>query len=136
VNDYQYQLIGESIWNTYRDIAIVFLEAESAEEHADIITKKVWRRAHEKEIDREDKKWKKAGYENPNVSTLGTRFGRATPQELKTLQGVHHVGAREGQVAGRRRAKRLAQQAASRDRIGVVGVGLRNLGRRIRGALA
>ena len=134
MNNYQYQLIGESIWNTYRDIAVVFLEAKSAEEHADIITKRRWSKAHEEELKREQKKW--GGIKNPLVKTRGTRFDHATPESLKRIRGIHHVGAREGQVAGRRRETRLARQADLQGRIGVVGVGLRKLGRRIRGALA
>ena len=134
MNNYQYQLIGESIWNTYRDIALVFLEAESAEEHADTIEKKRWDIAHKEELGREQKKW--GTIKNPLVNTLGTRFDRATPQQLKRIRGVHHVGAREGRVAGRRRGTRLVRQADLQGRRGVVGVGLRNLSRRIRGALA
>ena len=34
MNDKQYELIGESIWNTYKNIAYIFAEAKSPKEHA------------------------------------------------------------------------------------------------------
>jgi hypothetical protein len=34
MNNKQYELIGESIWNTYKNIAYIFAEAKSPKEHA------------------------------------------------------------------------------------------------------
>ena len=37
MNNKQYELIGESIWNTYKDIAYILAEAKSPKEHAEAI---------------------------------------------------------------------------------------------------
>ena len=34
MNEQDYELIGESIWNTYKNMAYIFAEAKSPEEHA------------------------------------------------------------------------------------------------------
>ena len=91
MNDYEYELIGESIWNTYEDMAYLLMgEAKTAREHATAISKKVYDRTHAK--------W---------TAEISPKAVKDKPDHIPMLSRVS--GDTAYQYAGIRRQRRLKQ---------------------------
>ena len=103
MNNKQYELIGESIWNIYEDIAYILAEAKSPKEHAAAIRQATQDRAQD---------WSAEGLKTADIAAKKALKRRKKREKVqKTARETRKLSA-EGDAGRARDAESQRQFAA------------------------